>query len=418
MMRQILKINLLGDFIIEYGENLVTDQSNRSKKIWSLLEYLVVNRDRFVPQEELIGLYWADGGSSDPINTLKVLMHRVRTTLGDLNHENGGQLILYKRGGYGWNPKNAYEVDIDEFERLIQLAEAQENDTFRKTELLLQAESIYKGDFLQKNASEAWIVPYAEHYRTIYGDLVAKVSELLIEQKRYDELIVLCKKAVKFHPYNEDLYLSLIHSYLKTGQQDKALEQYQYVSELFFREFGLTPSPTLVKVYREIIKTIKSPEMNLSVIQEYLNEEESAMGCLFCEYEIFKSIFQLQKRSLTRTGESIHIALISVTDKNKSVVPSSQKLLNRSMDYLKGSITHSLRRCDVFTRYSVNQYLILLPTTTYDTASLVMNRVVKAFNKDHPNPNIKLRFATQPIIPEEVFIKPDKGISESIEITE
>lgn len=402
-MKQILKINLLGNFSIEYGENSISDQLNRSKRIWSLIEYFVVNRDRQIPQDELIQLFWADGQSNDPVNTLKVLMHRARATLSELSHENGHQIILHKRGIYGWNPKNVCEVDTDEFEHLIKEAANETENLARKTELLLRAEALYKGDFLQKNTHDVWTAPYVKHYRDLYLNVVGEVSGLLYDRKRYDELIVLCRKAVQFDQRNEQLYLYLIQSLIHTGQQGTALETYQHVSELFFREFGLTPSDELIAIYREIIKTIKSPETNLAIIQESLNETNQEDGCFFCEHEIFKSIYQLQVRSLARLGVVFHIVLISVVDHDKATAPSSQKQLNRTMDYLKGTIQHTLRKGDVFTRYSVNQYLIMLPKTTFDTVNIAMNRMVKAFYRDYQNPSIKVSYKTQPVIPWEVF---------------
>jgi len=397
-MKEILKINLLGEFVIEYGENVVTDQANRSKKVWSLLEYLVVNRDRAVSQDELIKLLWSEGTSRDPINTLKVLMHRVRTTLNLLHYGNGSQMIVYSRGAYGWNPENECEVDVDEFERFIHEADQETRNTKRKIELLLHAESIYKGNFLQKNGSELWIVPIANYYHSLYTRVVFTACELLIEQKRYDELANLCKRAIVFEQFNEKLYIYMIQAYVAMGQSDRALEEYQHVSELFFREFGITPSEELVSIYKDVVKTIQTPEMNLEIIKEKLNETDDIVGSYFCEYEFFKSVYRLEARSAARTGQTVYIALITVTGMENNEMPN-QKTTNRVMDSLKSTIHHTLRKGDIFTRYSVNQYLIMLPTTTFETSNLVMSRIVKSYKRDHPHAQVLLRYTTQPITP-------------------
>ena len=57
----VLHVQMLGTFSITLGEARVDDSSNRSKKIWLLLAYLIYNRDRTVSQEELIRLLWGDG---------------------------------------------------------------------------------------------------------------------------------------------------------------------------------------------------------------------------------------------------------------------------------------------------------------------------------------------------------------------
>ena len=83
-VQDILKINVLGGFSMQYGEHFIDERSNRSKKLWLLLEYLVTFRDREVSQNEIINFLWANDANSNPANTLKTLLHRVRTTIDEL----------------------------------------------------------------------------------------------------------------------------------------------------------------------------------------------------------------------------------------------------------------------------------------------------------------------------------------------
>ena len=81
---RVLKINMLGEFSISYGDETADDQSNRSKKLWSLLEYLITFRDREVRQAEIIEFLWPEDRIDDPANTLKTLLHRVRSLVNGL----------------------------------------------------------------------------------------------------------------------------------------------------------------------------------------------------------------------------------------------------------------------------------------------------------------------------------------------
>ena len=78
-MNSYYEITMFGEFTISNGKEMITDQANRSKKVWTLLEYLIVHRQRAVTQKELIDLLWPGNDTKDPINTLKVLMQRVRS---------------------------------------------------------------------------------------------------------------------------------------------------------------------------------------------------------------------------------------------------------------------------------------------------------------------------------------------------
>ena len=51
-----LYINMLGEFTLRYGENVISDQEGRSKKLWLLIEYLVTFRGKEISQNDLIDL--------------------------------------------------------------------------------------------------------------------------------------------------------------------------------------------------------------------------------------------------------------------------------------------------------------------------------------------------------------------------
>lgn len=73
-----LYINMLGEFTLRYGENVISDQEGRSKKLWLLIEYLVTFRGKEISQNDLIDLLWPDDSNGNPANTLKTLVHRAR----------------------------------------------------------------------------------------------------------------------------------------------------------------------------------------------------------------------------------------------------------------------------------------------------------------------------------------------------
>ena len=393
------EITLFGEFTISNGKEVITDQANRSKKVWTLLEYLIVNRDRSVTQKELVELLWPDSDTKDPINTLKVLMHRVRTLLDELGKDSGKKMIYYKSGAYGWNDELKYIIDTEQFELALQKAEDAEGE--KKLELLLRAIRLYTGDFLQKNATETWITQLSSYYKTKLLYASSEAAAMLFEEARYTELINLCYHVIKFNPYKEEFYLYLLKALVKTQQVDKAQEEYHHISELFFREFGITPSEELTAIYKEVVETSHMPELNLEIIKEKLTEEPSA-GCFYCEFEFFKTIYRLEARSAARTGQSVYIGLLTLMNASGNDLPN-QKTMNRVMDALYGTIRSTLRRGDIFTRYSLNQYLIMLPTTTFETSNMVMERLKRAYRREFPNTPVQLVGSTTPITPDELY---------------
>lgn len=112
-----VSVSMLGGFTLQVDGNLLTDEINRSQKLWNVLCYLLVHRERNVPQSEFIDLFWPEEGSSNPANALKTLLYRVRALLEPM-FPDGLEPILSQRGSYSWNRAVACEVDADRFEAL------------------------------------------------------------------------------------------------------------------------------------------------------------------------------------------------------------------------------------------------------------------------------------------------------------
>lgn len=394
-MASVLKVNMLGEFTLSYGENTLDDRNTRSKKLWLLLEYLVTFREKEISQNDLIELLWPDEEIDNPVNALKTLLFRVRAAVEELGFAEGKDVITYRRGTYALNSDIPLEVDAEKFEHLLKQAEFAPDA--ERLEFLLEATHLYKGDFLPKSALESWVVPISTYYHSRYIKAAHETLQLLRDKQRFEDIIALCQQAVVIDPYDEGFHYSLIKALVDTGAYQRAMQHYSYVKDLSFTQFGINLSPELTALYKEVVKTSKSTELDLSVIKGSLTEEEELGGAFFCEYEFFKSVYQLTARSAVRTGQSAYLCLLTTTDSNGNQPP--QKMLNKNMDLLKESIDSALRKGDVFTRYSVSQFLIMLPSISYENAEMVMERVTRFFRQAHPKAPVLLKYSVQPLSP-------------------
>lgn len=273
--------------------------------------------------------------TENPANTLKTLLHRLRNMLDELKFAPSKEMIIYNRGVYAWNNKLNFVVDTDQFTSLCILGD-EEEDVNRKIAYYLDALEYYKGDFLPKSSLEAWVVPINAYYHSEFLRVVQSCVELLKEQGRSYDVITVCQQAVAIDPYDESLH-------------------YEHVVDLFYSEFGINLSDELTDLYKEIIKESNGIEVDLSLIRDRLQEEDGRPGAFYCEYSLFKEIYHLETRSASRNGQSIYLCLMSVTDGNNGVLDNKRQQ-NAAMSQLHSAIQYSLRRGDVFTRYSVSQY--------------------------------------------------------------
>ena len=391
-----IHVHMLGEFRISAAEKTISDQNNHSKKLWNLLEYLITYRNKEIAQSNLIDLLWGEDQSSNPTNALKTLMHRVRNMLKELDYP--VELIIQRRGTYSWNTNVPCTVDIDTFKKLC-LDSSYIADPQLRLEKYRKAIAMYKGDFLPKTNHEPWVVPVSAYYHTLYLKIVGESIDILMNKQSYADVANICWKALTVDQYTEFLHYSLIHSLYLSGNQRAALKQYSTTADLFLSKFGGTLSEKFKELYSEIIKSNKGEETDLGTIKANLKESQKKRGAFFCEYEFFKDLYRLEAKVAEHTGSSIFLCLTTVTATNGNA--PELELLTKSMHKLKEAFFESLRSSDVFARYSISQYILMLPIDSYELAEVILERAVAQFNRKVSKGLVKIIYNLSPLDLEE-----------------
>ena len=391
-----IQVRMLGEFSVGMGSQEITDSDNRSRKVWLLLAYMIYCRNRSVTPEELVSLLWGDEeSSSNPLNALKTMLHRVRSMLSQLGSNAGHTLIVRRDGNYAWNTQIPLSLDVDDFESLCKAGAAAGEE--ERLELYMKALDLYGGDFLTKLSSEPWVVPICAYFHNLYVQTVLDTVPMLEDRGRLEDAVALCHKAVELEPYNEVLYRHLMRELLDLGEQRSAILVYENMSQLLLDNFGIMPSEELRALHREAVRTVNDRAVSPGTVREQLREPVGASGALFCEYDFFKVIYHAEARALARSGDAVHIGLLSVTGENGGELP--KRSLDRCMENLSEVIRTSLRKGDIASRCSVSQYILMLPQANYENSCKVCERIVKAFFRQYPHSPAELHYSVQPLEP-------------------
>ena len=390
-----LQVQMLGQFTLRYGDRTISDSDDRSRRVWSLLAYMLYNHGRSFAQEELIHLYWSNGEkSADPGNALKSIFHRIRTALDKLQPGLGRLLIRRKAGRYFWNNVIPLSLDTEDFEAHFHAAEAAGDDDVRLAEYQA-ALALYAGDPLPRITDEIWTIPIVAYYHSLYTRAAAGAIELLEKQERTAEAVALCRRAIHIEPYQEDLYEHLMRGLLRTGDMKGAMSVYEEMSELLFAHFGVMPSETLRTLYRQATRTVNDRTLTMDEVCSQLAEPAPHGGAMVCEYDFFKILYRAEARSIARNGHSANICLLSVSGKDGEML--ARRSLDPAMNNLQVLVQNNLRRGDVIARCSISQYIILLPQANYENSRMVADRLVSAFYRRYPHSPARLRYTVQPL---------------------
>ena len=390
-----LQVQMLGQFTLRYGDRTISDSDDRSRRVWSLLAYMLYNHGRSFAQEELIHLYWSNNEkSADPGNALKSIFHRIRTALDKLQPGLGRLLIRRKAGRYFWNNAMPLSLDIEDFEAHFHAAEAAGDDDVRLTEYQA-ALALYAGDPLPRMTDEIWTIPIVAYYHSLYTRAAAGAIELLEKQERTAEAVALCRRAIHIEPYQEDLYEHLMRGLLRTGDMKGVMSVYEEMSEQLFAHFGVMPSETLRTLYRQATRTVNDRTLTMDEVCSQLAEPAPHGGAMVCEYDFFKILYRAEARSIARNGHSANICLLSVSGKDGEML--ARRSLDPAMNNLQVLVQNNLRRGDAIARCSISQYIILLPQANYENSRMVADRLVSAFYRRYPHSPARLRYTVQPL---------------------
>ena len=391
--KPILQIRMLGGCSLTYGDKTIGDANYHLKKPWMLMAYLIAFRSQEAPVEDLINLLYPGETGSRPTGALKTLVYRVRELLDELGLPDSRDMILMARGTYAWNAGVPIRLDTDLFELACQRAGTAWLTPDERLEVCMGALALYRGDFLSKAMGERWVSRLAPYYHSMYIRLVQTTAGLLSDLDRWEEVIQVCGRAIQIDGYEESCYYYLIRGLIRTGQTRQAMERYKRMYSIFYTELGAPPSAQMTELYQEICRErtrepVRETE-DLAAVSRFLLREDRLTGAFFCELDVFTDIYNLEARSIARSGRGVCLAMISAVMRDGSTPPL--RMLGGYMDKLADCIQGTLRRGDVVAKYSVAQFILLLPAPSVEKGRVALDRIVGQFTERYPRCPLLLR---------------------------
>lgn len=389
-----LKIQMLGGFSLRLGKRELQDTDTRSKKVWVLLAYLIIHREQTVTQRTLIDLLWGDETDSiNPENALRITMHRTRTLLEQLSPELGRGMILRRRGGYQWN--GGGEVDSERFEALCcQKAE----DPDLRLQNLMEAISLYRGDYLPRQSGEVWVVSTAAYLHNLFVSAAQEAVELLIQQGRSHEAAGVCRRCLALEPCHEGFCRELMQLLAAAGDRRGAAEVYDRLSKRLFDDFGISPSEETRAVYRAAAYSPEDRVLSIDDVMGNLRESDAPSGALQCDFDYFRILCHALSRTMERSGGAAHVVLLDVISTAEREMP--RQTIDRVMGQLSQQIRLSLRRGDVFCQCSVSQFTVLLNRANFENCQMICDRILRNFRRAYPYVPIRIAYQIRPLSPD------------------
>ncbi len=383
-----IQIKMLGEFSITINGNQLTNLKGRTKRVWMLIQYLIANRHKENSTEKLVEVLWPDNQCNNPLNALKNLVYRARELLKGLSGNDKAEYIQYIHNTYSWNNSYSCRIDTEQFTEFYRRGSDVSKTQEERVEAFKAALQLYCGEFLPKSTYSNWVISASAYYSNLYHQCVLRCCGLLIDLRRFSEVTRICENALIYSPLEESVHKMLLFGYLSTGQRNKARDHYNYVIDLFYKELGVDISESMRALYKQLVNSINNVEMDLGVIKNDLKEASAVEGAYYCDYDVFKSIYRIQARSVARTGNSVFIVLFTISGLDGEL--PKPRIAKLASVRLKTTIMDSLRKGDTVASYSTTQFIVMLPLISYENAEMVVDRILQKFRFRYRRDNVKI----------------------------
>lgn len=351
-----LDIRTFGQFEVRRAGMLLTQDTNRSQKMWDLFKYLLTNRSRTVSPESLIEVLWPEEDFEDAKGALRTLVYRLRKTLSLEGELKDG--ITSVGGGYMFALCDGCFLDSAEFERL-----SAEGRMSGNTELLSRAVSLYLGDYLSDATYIEWAIAKRSYYRRMFIETVSELVSLYRKDGRLKEADQACEQALLIEPLDEHLNLKYLELLMLTGQYSRAQEHYTQFTARLYREMGIRPSPSLKNIY-DMIKKRHGHNGN----HETPDSPPIAGndGALICAHDVFASLAELESRRGSRNGYGVFRAEFGFR---------GEFTAEQTQEEAMGLLIRTMRKGDALTAQPDGTISILLTNLNEEQIPIVMNRL-------------------------------------------
>lgn len=378
MNENILQVKMLGGFEMSYNNKAFSIERNKTTKVNQLLQLLLYYREGVMRVQLLEYLF--DGEIvTNPSNSLRALVFRLRKILPEngLPHDD---YVNISKGRYSWTGNITVSCDAHEFEELV-VEVRTISDAQKKKAKLRKAFDLYQGVFLPMLTDVLWTREIDTKLKGLYSECVDQLCQIYLEDKDYEQLYYVSEKAAGLYPYNEWQYYQM-QALIALKRDKEAIMLYQNTENMMYQDLGVSVSKEMTKMLDKLGAQVKNRTDLISTVKnnlDTLKEEES--GAFFCSYPSFLETYRYIKRVITRNDRSAWLMLCTLTDGKGYALDAGNRQEELSSE-LAESIKKSCRSMDMYTKYSDNQFLILLLDIEKDDCTIVQNRINRNMCKE------------------------------------
>ena len=131
--------------------------------------------------------------------------------------------------------------------------------------------------------------------------------------------------------------------------------------------------------YNQDSETFRSETVNVNRVVSSIRNSGSYQGAMDVEYRYFATLYEFIENIKTRFSHPFKLIMITLETEEEEI-PQLEEL-EKSMYYLEQAIQQTIRNVDVITRYSRQQFLIILLGSNTEGVQIAVDRIFRGYYK-------------------------------------
>ena len=223
-------------------------RSLRGKQVPLLLAYLVLNRDRLVGREELIGALWPDTAPRSQDAAMRTLLSRLRSAL--------GADVLSGRDELGLELPEPAWVDVEAAATEVGRAQqALEDNDARAAWALAQVPLNIASRGLLPGTQATWLEPRRRDLADIRLQALEIIGRagLSLGGTQLGSVERAARTLIETEPYRESGYVLLMSALEAQGNVAEGLRVFERLRSLLRDELGTVPTPEAMQAHERLL---------------------------------------------------------------------------------------------------------------------------------------------------------------------
>ncbi len=390
VQEKVLRIQMLGEFAMYYGDEAITLKKIGSSKSVRLLQMLLLSLKTGISKPELLDNLYGWNERMDVANrnkNLNNLIYRLKSQLAACGLPEDAYVEIC--GGIcSFKCSIPVELDTQQFEEALEKANRCSGE--ERIRLLRRANEMYRGELLPANQSEPWFFQKSNYFKELYLQTIRELEEEFQRKKDYKNRTMLYARAVAIYPF-DNWQVRQIRCCLEMYHYDEAMDIYNNTMELYARELGSPPIAELQECFEGLdlsggchgkdLKDLNSWKNMDRVFMESkedikreIFQKNNMRGAYYCAYPSFVDYCRLIARAKVRSEFEAVLMFLTLSSKEKRNIQKKIDL-QEQMELLKTVIGDSLRAGDAYTRYGNRHFILMLVKAEEEYCSDIFRRI-------------------------------------------